>query len=310
LTIDGAARTLRSAAPTLGEALWENGIQVFEGDRLEPSAETALEGPLHASLRRGREIQIEADGALIKPRVVASTVGEALAQAGVGLLGLDYAQPGVESALPDDGQVKVIRVVEQVIVEQKPLAFETLYQPDAELEIDNTRLITAGSYGVLVSRVRIRTEDGVEKDRLVEGEWQAHAPEPRVIGYGTKIVIRTLDTPSGPVEYWRAVDMFVTSYSPCRLGPGVDRCGYHTAIGYKVEKGIAAVILSWFRYMRETQVYIPGYGSAIIADTGGGIPGRYWIDVAYSDDDYVPWARWRTIYFLTPIPDNIMYILD
>ena len=38
-------------------------------------------------------------------------------------------------------------------------------------------------------------------------------PTPRIIGYGTKIVIRTVDTPNGPVEYWRAYTMYATSYA-------------------------------------------------------------------------------------------------
>jgi hypothetical protein len=47
-----------------------------------------------------------------------------------------------------------------------------------------------------------------------------------------------------------------------------------------------------------------------IADTGGGIPGRKWIDLGYEDDDYVSWHNWVTVYFLTPVPEYIPYILN
>jgi 3D (Asp-Asp-Asp) domain-containing protein len=58
-----------------------------------------------------------------------------------------------------------------------------------------------------------------------------------------------------------------------------------------------------------TEVYVPGYGRATVADIGGGFPDRYWIDLAYSDDDFITWGDWVSIYFLTPVPDNIQYIL-
>jgi hypothetical protein len=78
----------------------------------------------------------------------------------------------------------------------------------------------------------------------------------------------------------------------------------------KAQKGVIGVIRSWWRYMNGDPVYVPGYGRAIISDIGAGINGRYWIDLAYGDDDYVPWHSWVTLYFLTPVPPTIMYILE
>jgi 3D (Asp-Asp-Asp) domain-containing protein len=69
------------------------------------------------------------------------------------------------------------------------------------------------------------------------------------------------------------------------------------------------VSTAWFRLMAGQQVYIPGYGRATIADTGGGIPGEYWIDLGFSDDDYESWHSNVTMYFLTPVPASIPYIL-
>jgi hypothetical protein len=44
---------------------------------------------------------------------------------------------------------------------------------------------------------------------------------------------------------------------------------------------------------------------------GGGFPdGRLWIDLAYSDDDWVAWHGYVTVYFLTPVPANILYVLQ
>ena len=120
-----------------------------------------------------------------------------------------------------------------------------------------------------------------------------------------------MDTPSGTIQYWRALDMYATSYSPCRSAGEEGRCYPYTSAGHKVEIGVVAVIYDWWLKMAHHTVYIPGYGHAVISDVGGGIPGKHWIDLGYSDDDWVPWSQWVTVYFTLPIPpaDEILYIL-
>jgi 3D (Asp-Asp-Asp) domain-containing protein len=64
--------------------------------------------------------------------------------------------------------------------------------------------------------------------------------------------------------------------------------------------------------MKGQSVYIAGYGIATIEDVGGGIPGRHWIDLGYTDAEIISWNRWVTVYFLMPAPpaDRIYWILD
>jgi 3D (Asp-Asp-Asp) domain-containing protein len=129
-----------------------------------------------------------------------------------------------------------------------------------------------------------------------------------VLGYGTKVEIKTAVVDGVTIEYWRAVQMYVTSYSPCRSGG--DRCYDGTSSGAKVQKGVAGMRYSWYLVMSGQQLFIPGYGYATVADVCGGCVGMPWIDVAYSDSDYVPWSSWVTVYFLTPVPSNILYTLE
>ena len=42
---------------------------------------------------------------------------------------------------------------------------------------------------------------------------------------------------------------------------------------------------------------------------GGGIPGRYWIDLGFDDSNYESWHFWTTLYFLTPVPGYIPVVL-
>jgi 3D (Asp-Asp-Asp) domain-containing protein len=62
--------------------------------------------------------------------------------------------------------------------------------------------------------------------------------------------------------------------------------------------------------MRGLLVYIPGYGFATIEDIGAGFPDRHWVDLGYSDKDFVTWSGYVTVYFVAPAPANIMYILE
>jgi len=74
--------------------------------------------------------------------------------------------------------------------------------------------------------------------------------------------------------------MYATSYHPSNTGST-------TASGLPLKKGVAAVDRSLIPFY--TQMFVPGYGEVIAADIGGGVAGR-WIDLGYSDDDYVPLA--------------------
>jgi resuscitation-promoting factor RpfB len=198
-------------------------------------------------------------------------------------------------------------VQEVVAVDQEPIPFDTDQQPAPNVELDSRKILQPGQPGLKAHRIRTRYEDGKEVSQTLESEWVAREPEKQIVGYGTKIVVRTLNTPDGPVQYWRAVQMYATSYSPCRIYP--DHCDDYTALGAKLQKGVVAMTNAWCRYTCGDKVYVPGYGVGAVLDTGGGIPGRYWIDLGYSDSDFVNWHQTVTVYFLTPVPTNIMWVL-
>jgi uncharacterized protein YabE (DUF348 family) len=306
--LDGQRLQLISAQPTLLGALNEAGILLRAADQLSLPVDTPLTGkPLSLTIEPARTVQIIADGKTHLYPVNAETVGEALAQADIPLQNQDYSLPAEDQPIPPDRIIRVVRVREEVLLEQKPIPFKSTYQPDPNTELDQRSVVKAGEWGVEVSRVRVRYEDGVEISRQSEASWVAKQPVDQVLGYGTQVVVRTLETPEGTIEYWRKVTAFATSYHPCGFKAG---CSYTTASGATLQKGIVAVTRAWYSWMRGQRVYIPGYGSAVVADTGGGYPdGRNWIDLGYSDADYVPWASYVEVYFLTPVPANIPWIL-
>jgi uncharacterized protein YabE (DUF348 family) len=307
----GTVRLL-SAGPTLAEAIQDQAVPLYAADSLRPPPETLLAEGLSAELASGRAITVEVGGQVITSRTAGATVGEALASAGLGLQGLDYSIPAEGRPVPEDGRIRVVRVREEVVLEQELLAFETQLQPIPDLEIDNLQVIQAGEYGLEAQRVRIRYEDGEEVSRTVEDAWVARPPVARIQGYGTKIVIRTTSTPDGVIEYWRAVEVYATSYAPSNAGTPADAPNYGiTYSGQPLRKGHIAVIRSWYPYLAGWSYYVPGYGFGTVADIGGGFPDRHWIDLGYTDAEYVAWHEYVILYFLTPVPpeDQILWVL-
>ncbi len=306
LQVDGQTQQFRSAATTLGAALAQQGIELNLGDSLEPAAETALTGALSASLQRGRAITIMLADDTLTQYSAAASVGEALAQAGIALQGEDFSEPAEDQPVPPDGNIRVVRVTESVQLVQEIIPHQTSWQPDDSAELDTISVIQLGQDGVQASRVRVRFEDGQEVERQNEAERILVQPVEQINGYGTNIVIRTAVVDGVTIEYYRAVQVFATSYSPCRSGVP-NQCFNGTSLGAgSPRRGIVATWYNWFIALGGHSVYIPGYGAGIIADVGAyrdrSVP---WIDLAFTDADYEPWATYVTMYFTTPVPPDV-----
>ena len=291
-----------TTAPTFAQALADQNHAMFAADWISSGFDALPNTDLNIDYRKTRKLAIETKNGVYEYYSAAPTIGAAIAEQGIALQSLDYTLPATHEPIPEDSKIRLVRVNEQVIIEQEPIAFESVLQPAPDVELDQRVTLQAGEYGLLARRIRIRTEDGEEVSRNAEAQWIAQPVKNRIVGYGTKVVIKTANTADGPIEYWRSVSMYATSYSPCRIFK--DRCDSYTASGAELKKGIVAMRGYWYRYYGGTQVYVPGYGVGTVADVGGGIPGRFWIDLGFSDSDYVSWHQTVTVYFLTPVPDR------
>jgi len=223
-------------------------------------------------------------------------------------MGLDYSLPFENEALPPDGQIKVVRISESVVLIQKAIPFETEFVQATNVPLDQTQILSPGENGLSMQRVRVRYEDGQEISRVTEEETVVKTPKTQTTGYGTQVDVKSATVDGVQIEYWRAVQMYATSYSPCNLGTSY--CGSTTASGQTLQKGVVALRTDLYYSLRGQRVYIPGYGFATIEDACGGCVGKPWIDLGYSDANYEPWHSWVTVYFLTPVPQNILYTLE
>lgn len=297
-----------TTAQTVGEALNDVGIVLYLADDVRPSLSSSIKPGTRISIDRSVPATILMDGRTFRTRTHRFTVGEVLADLGISLQGLDYAEPGLKAPLGDEATIKVVRVREEILVHQETIPFEIQWAPDPELEIDHQQVGREGELGVFERRIRVRYEDEVEVARWTEAEWVAKPARPKVLNYGTKIVLRTIDTPSGPAQYWRKFRMLATSYNAASSGKAPDHPRYGiTRLGWQMRFGIVAVDPRVVRL--GSQVYVPGYGVGDVADTGGAILGMR-IDLGYDDDNLVSWYRCVDVYLLAPAPDDVDYILN
>jgi resuscitation-promoting factor RpfB len=300
-------RQIQSSAFTVGEGLQEASIWLRAGNRVSQAVHLPISSS-PVSIPSPRALTITSNGKTITFSSFAQTVGEALAEAGIPLIGLDYSHPAESEPLPADGQIRVVRVTESLQLAQKPIPFESELQASADVPLDQTQILQPGQPGLTVQRIRIRYEDGQEISRLNEDETLVRPPQTRLLGYGTRIEVRTATVDGVQIEYWRAVQMYATSYSPCRSG--TDQCYSGTSSGKSLRKGMVGLRQSLYLAMQGQRLYIPGYGFGSVEDVCGGCVGKPWIDLGFSDNNFEPWHSWVTVYFLTPVPANVIYVLE
>jgi uncharacterized protein YabE (DUF348 family) len=299
---NGVTSAVQSTELTVGDALFAAGVTLYLSDVVSPALNTPLVDGLEVVIQRAVPVTIVADGVTLETRTHGTTVADALAQAGVILVGLDYTIPSEDSALQPGTRVRVIRVTEEVLTQQETLTFDTIFQADSTLELDQQNVTQVGQAGLRQISTRVRYENGAEISRTVEADTIVREPVNGVISYGTNIVVRSLDTPDGMIQYWRVLRLYATSYHPAALG-GDDV----TATGRLLQRGVVGVDTDIIPF--DTQLYIPDYGTAIAADTGPNRSSPFWIDLGYSDADWVSWSRYVDVYFLLPVPPDVVYLL-
>ena len=298
----GQPFSLVTAAKTVGDALSEAGIKLHSADETAPPRETSIDGEMTISIDRARVAALHVDGVQIEVRTNAETVADVLAELDSPLFGLDYVNPPAETSISEKMTIEIVRVTEEMTAQTETIPYQVRYQPDESLSLDEKAVVQAGQNGSREIRSQIRYENGIEVSRAPAETAVVEAPVDQVVAYGTNMALKTVNTPAGPRQYWRKLRMYATSYHPAALGGDSV-----TAIGATLKKGIVAADPDIIPY--RTDLYVPRYGLGWMADTGGPRSSPYWIDLGYSDEDWVSWSGYVDVYLLAPAPAKINYLL-
>jgi uncharacterized protein YabE (DUF348 family) len=175
-----------SAAPRVGDVIYENNLRLYLADKIVPSVETALVDGLKITISRSQPVYIRIDGRDLYTRAVGATINDVLNMLGLPLTGQDYSIPPEADSFVSDMRIEVVRVVETLEIHEEAIPFQTLTTLDPELSIDEERIIQLGAPGIRASRIRIRTENGLEVSRTIQETWTVTEPLPQIVAYGTR----------------------------------------------------------------------------------------------------------------------------
>ena len=310
VTVNGSSRL--TTARTVGEALVALGTPLYAADGFSTPPSQAITAPLAVNYTPSKELTIQSQSGDIHARASGAGLEAALATAGMPLIGLDFSKPSTGDPLPPGETVQVVRVSESVVFAEKSIPFHSKTTDSTDVALGDVKIVQPGLPGLAISRVRIRYEDGQEISRQTEAETVVRPPQDRIEAHGTKIELKTATVDGSTIQYWRALQMYATTYSPCNSG--TSGCSYGTASGLRAGKGVVAVDPGLYAYLNGQRVYVSGYGRAVIGDIGGGYiieqnlgVSRYrWIDLGYDDSNIGDGTSgWVTVYFLAPAPATI-----
>ena len=296
--LDGHAQgSIFTQTNTFEEALNEAKLSFHEKAKFNPPLSQTLEQENRLEVGDVKQVCLTVSGSEFCDFSGGENLAEVLADLAVNPQGLDFTQPAEDQPLPDNGKISLHNIEERLILSIDETAVSYTYQDDPNTQLDTTAVIIPAQAGIEVARTVERLQDGALLSSQSEAAWKASEPQDGVMGWGTKAVLLTETVDGEELQYWRKVSVYATSYHPSTFGPNPQ-----TRSGMPLAYGTIAVSASWYPSMVGQSVYVRGYGYGRIGDSGGGIPGTPWIDLGYSDEDYVGWHSWTTMYFLSPIP--------
>ncbi len=108
---------------------------------------TPVDGPLTVSIRKARTVSVTVDGTTVSGMTAAETVGGALLALDIPLQDLDYSIPAETADLPEDGQIELVRVHEEIQIATDEVAYANTYVEDPTTPLDETSVVEPGQMG-------------------------------------------------------------------------------------------------------------------------------------------------------------------
>lgn len=277
LTVDGETFTVRTPAPTVGEALADLsnrlGLDLKVTDEVNLERDSKMTADALIEVRRAVPIKVKVDGEEFDTYLAPRTVEETLKKLDIALGEKDKVSLPIDYVIEAEDEIQVVRVEEKIETIKSDIPYQTVAKlADFPLGLPD-RVVTNGVNGQHEQVVKITLEDGVEVARQVLKQEVLRAPVNRVVSRGSQT---TISRGGKTFEFKRAYLMRATAYSG----------GGRTATGHEVRYGIIAVDPRVIPL--RTEVYVEGYGEAIALDTGGAIKGNR-VDL-YMNTEEAAWS--------------------
>ena len=293
---DGREVPSTSSRPTVAQALREAGIVVGPGDAVVPDAQSPLDADARIELRHARAVTVALPSGHKVLYTLALTAGEALDNEGIVLPAGAFVDPSAATPITAGMSVRVVQLSASSDTEVEYIESHTVYKSDASLPPGEIRTVK-GHDGARVRRYNVSFVNGSEAGRDLIDERLDPEPVDTVVYYPTRTGAND-SQPADSGSISKTLRVYATWYDPASSGRSASDESYgRTASGRVVTYGIVAVDPTVIPL--GTKMFIPGYGYAIAADTGGAVKG-YIIDLGFPDGVTVDWqSKWVDIYILS-----------
>ncbi len=187
INIDGEEAVHYTTAKDIGSFLAEADIKVSEHDAVSHLETAHIKEDMHVLILKAYEVVVHNGNEARSIWTTGTTVAQLLAREEIEVDPVDLVEPALNTVVAKGTEIKVIKVAETTEAVEEAIAFEIVKKQDATLDQGKEKLISDGNQGLTVKTYKIRTENGIEKDRVFIGEQVAKAPTAKVIAVGTKV---------------------------------------------------------------------------------------------------------------------------
>lgn len=272
--------TIKTRKSTVEEFLTENEISVGESERINKNMEDEISDNDVLIIRKGRAIELSADGETQKIYVTKPTVSEALEEIGVKLSQEDVVTPELQTQITENMSVVIDRYTTEEVIETEPVGFKTVRKNDSAMEAGTTVVVTEGVEGEKSIKYSVKKKNGEIISKEYVSEEISKQPVNKVIKVGSK---RKSDN---EFTFSKKIEVSATAYGASSNENG----GYSkTAYGLTPKYGVVAVDPKVIPL--GTKLYIESsdggkswsYGYCIAGDTGGAIKGNK-VDLCFNTE--------------------------
>ena len=272
ITVDDRELTVTTYASNATDALIQAGLTLEPSDEVQMSTEKLVNGT-HIYLYRAIPLWVTYHGQTTQIISGKPTVREVATSMGVPEDNVKLIPEGDTPTVPNM-QIQAVVLAEKLVTTEEVDPIPVTHQSDASLEKGVEKIVSEGIAGTKQITVKEYFADDQQVKSEIVGETVIVPPVPQVISVGNR---ETVQTSRGDMRFRNVTYMEATAYHPLDgSGSGI------TATGVRARYGIVAVDPNVIPL--GTRLYIPGYGLALAADTGGAITGNK-IDLCMEDYD-------------------------
>lgn len=268
---DGNQKVISTVYNNPKSILKQAGVNLQENDDYSVSTGNVKDNSV-ITVNRAVPVSIEIDGKIKTIKTAKKTVGELMSS-----LNLNedkyFVDQDKNAQINTNSKIKVLNVSTRLVLKDEVQPYNVIKEPDSSLIKGIEEVEQEGRNGLNRLLVRERYHNGVKINEEVVQTSQLVRAKDKIVreGIAEPVAQQTV----GLRSYSQVLYMEASAYLPYDGGGG----GY-TALGIPARYGVAAVDPNVIPL--GTRLYIPGYGEAIAADTGGAVNG-YTIDLCMED---------------------------